>query len=140
MDVKRSGLLAIGIALALSGAAAGQTGGSGGGYSYIREATGDVHVESRYNGTVTAGRNMPISVGDEIVLADSGKAEVSLADGRASISAAGRGRSSVRSATSRARTTRSRWFASRRARSSSRRRDPTTAASLASTRTTRPCT
>lgn len=80
MDVKRSGLLAIGIALALSGAAAGQTGGSGGGYSYIREATGDVHVESRYNGTVTAGRNMPISVGDEIVLADSGKAEVSLAD------------------------------------------------------------
>ena len=80
MDVKRSSLLAIGIALALSGAAAGQTGGSGGGYSYIREATGDVRVESRYNGTVTAGRNMPISVGDEIVLADSGRAEVSLAD------------------------------------------------------------
>ncbi|MFN2634591.1 MAG: DUF6600 domain-containing protein [Thermoanaerobaculia bacterium] len=51
------------------------------GYSYLREMTGDVSVVSKWNGRVDARRNMPISSGDEIVVSESGRAEVGLADG-----------------------------------------------------------
>ncbi len=51
------------------------------GYSYIRDATGEVSVLSKYNGTVDARRNLPISAGDEIDVSDGGRAEVALADG-----------------------------------------------------------
>jgi hypothetical protein len=51
------------------------------GYSYLRETVGGVTVQSRWNGRVTARRNMPISAGDEILVSDAGRAEVGLADG-----------------------------------------------------------
>ena len=51
------------------------------GYSYVRETVGGVTVQSRWNGRVTARRNMPISNGDEILISDAGRAEVGLADG-----------------------------------------------------------
>ena len=51
------------------------------GYSYIRGLVGDVTVASRWNGRVEARRNMPISAGDEIIVADAGRAEIGLADG-----------------------------------------------------------
>jgi len=51
------------------------------GYSYVRETVGGVTVQSRWNGRVTARRNMPISAGDEILVSDAGRAEVGLADG-----------------------------------------------------------
>jgi hypothetical protein len=50
-------------------------------YSYVRVVTGDVTVQSNYNGRVTAARNMPISSGDEISVSDAGRAEIALADG-----------------------------------------------------------
>ncbi len=50
-------------------------------YSYIRDLSGEVTVESRWNGTVEGRRNMPITSGDEIVTGERGRAEVSLADG-----------------------------------------------------------
>jgi hypothetical protein len=81
MNVQRVGLLAVGIALALAGSAAGQAGSSRGAYSYIRDTDGEVVVESQWNGRVEASRNMPISVGDEIRVSGSGRAEVGLADG-----------------------------------------------------------
>jgi hypothetical protein len=51
------------------------------GYTYVREVEGLVTVESRYNGRVDARRNQPISVGDEVFVADGGRLEVGLADG-----------------------------------------------------------
>jgi hypothetical protein len=51
------------------------------GYSYVRETVGGVTVQSRWNGRVTARRNMPISAGDEILVSEAGRAEVGLADG-----------------------------------------------------------
>jgi hypothetical protein len=51
------------------------------GYSYVRETVGGVTVESRFNGRVSARRNMPISAGDEILVSDAGRAEIGLADG-----------------------------------------------------------
>ena len=56
-------------------------GGRRSAYSYIRVVTGDVAVTDPYNGRVAAGRNMPISTGDELTLADPARAEVALADG-----------------------------------------------------------
>ncbi|MGH9366271.1 MAG: DUF6600 domain-containing protein, partial [Thermoanaerobaculia bacterium] len=81
MRVKRGGLLAVGIALAVTGQAAGQSGSPRGGYSYMREVSGEVTVDSRWNGRVEASRNMPISVGDEVSVSGSGRAEIALADG-----------------------------------------------------------
>jgi len=51
------------------------------GYSYIRMMTGEATVASRWNGSVEARRNMPISVGDEISVSQSGRVEIGLADG-----------------------------------------------------------
>ena len=51
------------------------------GYSYVRETVGGVTVQSRWNGRVTARRNMPISAGDEMLVSDAGRAEIGLADG-----------------------------------------------------------
>ncbi len=51
------------------------------GYSYVRETVGTVTVQSRWNGRVTARRNMPISAGDEISVSEAGRAEIGLADG-----------------------------------------------------------
>jgi hypothetical protein len=51
------------------------------GYSYVREATGDVSVISRYNGRITARRNLPITAGDEIEVSEGSRAEIALADG-----------------------------------------------------------
>ncbi|HEX9286766.1 MAG TPA: DUF6600 domain-containing protein [Thermoanaerobaculia bacterium] len=51
------------------------------GYSYVRETVGGVTVQSRWNGRVTARRNMPISAGDEILVSEAGRAEIGLADG-----------------------------------------------------------
>ena len=51
------------------------------GYSYIRGLVGDVTVASRWNGRVDARRNMPISAGDEMIVAEAARAEVGLADG-----------------------------------------------------------
>ena len=81
MLARRNALLTVGIALALAGPVAGQTGSSRGGYSYVREVSGEVTVDSRWNGEVAASRNMPISVGDEIDVSGAGRAEIALADG-----------------------------------------------------------
>jgi hypothetical protein len=51
------------------------------GYSYIRTMTGEATVASRWNGSVDARRNMPISVGDEISVSQAGRIEIGLADG-----------------------------------------------------------
>ena len=51
------------------------------GYSYVREIAGEVSLVSRYNGRVEARRNLPVSVGDEVVVADGARAEIGLADG-----------------------------------------------------------
>jgi hypothetical protein len=51
------------------------------GYSYVRETVGGVTVQSRWNGRVTARRNMPVSAGDEILVSEAGRAEIGLADG-----------------------------------------------------------
>lgn len=51
------------------------------GYSYVRDTVGGVTVNSRFNGQVTARRNMPISAGDEILVNEAGRAEIGLADG-----------------------------------------------------------
>lgn len=51
------------------------------GYSYVREATGEVTVFSGYNGRVAARRNLPITAGDEIQTAEGARAEIALADG-----------------------------------------------------------
>jgi hypothetical protein len=51
------------------------------GYSYIRMMTGDATVATRWNGSVEARRNMPISVGDEISVSQTGRVEIGMADG-----------------------------------------------------------
>jgi hypothetical protein len=81
MFAQRGALLTVGIALALTGPAAGQTGSSRTGYSYVREVSGEVTVDSRWNGQVQASRNMPISVGDGVTVSGAGRAEIALADG-----------------------------------------------------------
>ena len=50
-------------------------------YSYVRATSGDVTVVSAENGEVKAGRNLPISTGDEISVSEDGRAEIALADG-----------------------------------------------------------
>jgi hypothetical protein len=50
-------------------------------YTYIRDMSGEVIVESRWNGRVEARRNLPITAGDVILVEDGGRAEVALADG-----------------------------------------------------------
>jgi hypothetical protein len=80
MNVKRIGLLIGVLALVAIGTAFGETPRRSG-YSYIRELSGDVTVESRWNGQVEGRRNMPISAGDELSTGERGRAEVALADG-----------------------------------------------------------
>ncbi|HEV2063705.1 MAG TPA: FecR domain-containing protein, partial [Thermoanaerobaculia bacterium] len=80
MNVKRIGLLAGVLILVAVGTVRGEPARRSG-YSYIRELSGDLTVESRWNGSVEGRRNMPISSGDEIVTGERGRAEVSLADG-----------------------------------------------------------
>ena len=72
--------IAAGMLLLAAGARADNDGGRSA-YTYVREVTGEVTVESKLNGHVEARRNMPISAGDEIVVPDSGRAEIGLADG-----------------------------------------------------------
>jgi hypothetical protein len=78
---------AAGILLAAAALAEGDAGRSGysdagrSGYSYVRDVSGDVTVDSQWNGKVEVRRNMPISAGDEIVVSDAGRAEIGLADG-----------------------------------------------------------
>src|SRR5262245_25013601 len=79
MNIKR-GLLAIGIGLLTAAAAFGQTAGARSGYSFVREVTGDVSVDSRWNGKVQASRNMPIAVGDAVDVGSGARLEVGLAD------------------------------------------------------------
>jgi uncharacterized protein DUF6600 len=50
-------------------------------YSYVRAMIGEATVNSRWNGAVEARRNMPISVGDEISVAQGGRVEIGMADG-----------------------------------------------------------
>src|SRR5713226_4166762 len=50
-------------------------------YTYVRAVSGEVTVVSKWNGRVPARRNMPISVGDEILAADGARVEIALADG-----------------------------------------------------------
>jgi len=61
--------------------ASGDEAATRGGYSYIRMMTGEATVASRWNGSVEARRNMPISVGDEISVSQAGRVEIRLADG-----------------------------------------------------------
>ena len=59
--------LAVATCLLLAAAtASGDEAASRSGYSYIRMITGEATVATRWNGSVEARRNMPISVGDEI--------------------------------------------------------------------------
>ncbi len=82
MKIGSSGLLALAMTLmAGASASADRRGPARSGYSYIRVISGDVTVVSRWNGRVEAKRNMPISAGDEIILADGARAETALADG-----------------------------------------------------------
>lgn len=80
MNVRRIGLLAGVLILVAVGTVRGEPVRRSG-YSYIRELSGDVTVDSRWNGSVEGRRNMPISSGDEIVTGEQGRAEISLADG-----------------------------------------------------------
>ena len=50
-------------------------------YTYVRAVSGEVTVVSKWNGRVPARRNMPISVGDELLAADGARVEIALADG-----------------------------------------------------------
>jgi hypothetical protein len=80
MRAKRIGLLVGALALVAVGTAFGETPRRSG-YSYIRELSGEVTVDSRWNGQVEARRNMPISAGDELATGERGRAEIALADG-----------------------------------------------------------
>ncbi|HYU16968.1 MAG TPA: DUF6600 domain-containing protein, partial [Candidatus Acidoferrum sp.] len=80
MNVKRIGLLIGALALVAAGTAFGQS-PKRSGYSYVRELSGDVTVDSRWNGQIEARRNMPISAGDELSTDERGRAEIALADG-----------------------------------------------------------
>ncbi|MFY9549513.1 MAG: FecR family protein, partial [Thermoanaerobaculia bacterium] len=79
MNVKRIGLLAASIAFLAAGGALADNGRSA--YTYIRESTGQVTVDSSLNGEVEARRNMPISAGDQVRTAEPARAEIALADG-----------------------------------------------------------
>jgi len=83
MKTKRGfGGLAAGLGLLLAAAtASGDEAATRSGYSYIRMMTGEATVASRWNGSVEARRNMPISVGDEISVSQAGRVEIGLADG-----------------------------------------------------------
>ncbi|MFN2385741.1 MAG: DUF6600 domain-containing protein [Thermoanaerobaculia bacterium] len=74
-------LITAGISASAAAQSDGRLSGSRSGYSYVREATGDVSVISRYNGRVAARRNLPITAGDEIEVSEGSRAEISLADG-----------------------------------------------------------
>lgn len=50
-------------------------------YSYVRAVSGEVTVVSKWNGRVPARRNMPVSVGDEILASEGARVEIGLADG-----------------------------------------------------------
>ena len=80
MNVKRIGLLAGVLILVAVGTVRGDPARRSG-YSYIRELSGDVTVDSRWNGTLDGRRNMPISSGDELLTSEQARAEISLADG-----------------------------------------------------------
>lgn len=80
MNVKRLGLFAASIAFLAAAVAAAQTDRRSA-YSYIRESTGEVTVQSELNGSVEAKRNLPISAGDEVRTDDPARAEIALADG-----------------------------------------------------------
>jgi hypothetical protein len=80
MNVRRIGLLAGVLILVAVGTVWGEP-ATRSGYSYIRELSGEVTVDSRWNGSVEGRRNMPISSGDELVTGEQGRAEISLADG-----------------------------------------------------------
>ncbi len=69
------------LAAATASAAESDEAATRSGYSYIRIMTGEATVESRWNGSVEARRNMPISVGDEISVSQAGRVEIGLADG-----------------------------------------------------------
>jgi hypothetical protein len=83
--MKRVPAVLAGLALAVmtAGVLSAQDGPQRSGYSYIRDASGDVSVQSKFNGRVDARRNLPISTGDEIDVSDGGHAEIGLADGNA---------------------------------------------------------
>lgn len=80
MNVKRIGLLVGVLALVAVGTAFGEA-PKRSGYSYIRELSGEVTVDSRWNGQVDGRRNMPVSAGDELSTGERGRAEIALADG-----------------------------------------------------------
>ncbi len=85
MQTKRSllGVIAATGLLLAAATASGDEAASRSGYSYIRMMTGDATVATRWNGSVEARRNMPISVGDEISVSQGGRVEIGLADGNA---------------------------------------------------------
>ena len=78
---KRIGLAALAAGLLLAATALAEPDVARSGYTYVRDTSGDVTVDSRWNGRVDARRNLPISAGDEISVADNGHAEIALADG-----------------------------------------------------------
>ena len=80
MNVKRLGFFAASIAFLGAAVAAAQTDRRSA-YSYVRESTGEVTVQSELNGSVEARRNLPISAGDEVRTDDPARAEIALADG-----------------------------------------------------------
>ncbi len=80
MNLKRIGLLAASIAFLTAAVAAAQTDRRSA-YSYVRESTGEVTVQSELNGSVEARRNLPISARDELRTEDAARAEIALADG-----------------------------------------------------------
>jgi len=79
MNVKRLVLLVASIAFSVAAAARADNGRSA--YTYIRESTGQVTVDSSLNGEVEARRNMPLAAGDQMHTEDPARAEVALADG-----------------------------------------------------------
>jgi hypothetical protein len=85
MQTKRSllGLIAATGLLLAAATVSGEEAAPRTGYSYIRMMTGDATVGTRWNGSVEARRNMPISVGDEISVSQGGRVEIGLADGNA---------------------------------------------------------
>ena len=80
MNDKRLGFFAASIAFLAAAVAAAQTDRRSA-YSYVRESTGEVTVQSELNGSVEARRNLPISAGDEVRTDDPARAEIALADG-----------------------------------------------------------
>ncbi len=79
MNANRFALLTGSLVLLAAGSAAAQ--GTRSAYSYVRETSGQVIVQSPSNGEVEARRNLPITAGDEMKTEDPARAEVALADG-----------------------------------------------------------